>query len=41
MYELMQQTGYTEEVENAIFDYENCVSDEDFARWREKYAHFL
>lgn len=41
MYEMMQQLGDTEEVENAIFEYEDCVSEEDYARWREKYAHFL
>lgn len=41
MYELMQQLGLSEEIENAIFDYEDCVSDEDYARWREKYGHFL
>ena len=28
MYELMQQLGDTQEVENAIFEYEDCVSEE-------------
>ncbi|MBQ1833142.1 MAG: hypothetical protein II114_05130 [Treponema sp.] len=41
MYEHMQQTGLTEDVENAIFDYEDCVTDEDYAEWLKKYSYFV
>ena len=40
MYELMSQTGFTEDVEAAIFEYEDCVSDEDYAAWLEKYSYY-
>ncbi len=40
MYELMSQTGGTEDVEKAIFDFEDCVSDEDYAEWLKKYEFF-
>ncbi len=40
MYEHMQQTGLSEDVENAIFEYEDCVSEEDYAVWFKKYSYF-
>ena len=40
MYELMSQTGGTEDIENAIFEFENCVSEEDFKEWLDKYSYF-
>jgi hypothetical protein len=40
MYEIMQQTGGTEDVESAIFEYEDCVSEEDYANWLKKYSFF-
>ena len=40
MYEVMQQIGGTEDVENAIFDYEDCVTDEDYANWVKKYEYY-
>ncbi len=41
MYELMQQTGGTEDIENAIFDFENCVTEEDYGEWLKKYSYFV
>ena len=40
MYELMQREGYTEDVENAIFEYEDCVTEEQYAQWLEKYSYY-
>lgn len=40
MYELMRQDCDTAELENAIFEYEDCVSEEDFAAWLEKYSFY-
>jgi len=40
MYELMQQTGGTEDVERAIFDFEDCSCEEDYASWLKKYEFF-
>ncbi len=40
MYELMSQMGGTEDVEQAIFDYEDCNTDEDYAAWLEKYSYY-
>ena len=40
MYELMQQTGGTEDVEHAIFDFEDCASEDDYAAWLKKYEFF-
>ena len=41
MYEIMQQSGDCQDLENAIFEYEDCVTPEDYAAWKEKYAFFL
>ena len=40
MYELMQQTGGTDDIENAIFDFENCVTEADYEEWLKKYSFF-
>ena len=40
MYEMMQQAFDTQEIESAIFEYEDCGSDEDYAAWLEKYSYF-
>ena len=40
MYELMSQIGGTEDIEEAIFAYEDCVSDEDYQAWLGKYAYY-
>ena len=40
MYELMSQMGGTEDVEQAIFEYEDCCTDEDYAAWLEKYSYY-
>ena len=40
MYELMSQTGGTADVERAIFEFEDCVSEEDYAAWLKKYDFF-
>ena len=41
MYEYMQQTIDTKDVETAIFEYEDCVSNEDYSAWYKKYSYFL
>ncbi|HBB42054.1 MAG TPA: hypothetical protein DCZ74_00895 [Treponema sp.] len=41
MYEIMQQTGGTDDVENAIFEFEDCVSEDDYGAWLEKYSYFV
>ncbi|MBQ5400381.1 MAG: hypothetical protein IIU15_04075 [Treponema sp.] len=41
MYEIMQQSGDCQDLENAIFEYEDCVTPEDYAAWKEKYSFFL
>ncbi len=40
MYELMSQTGGTDDIENAIFDFENCVTEADYEEWLKKYSYF-
>lgn len=40
MYELMAQGGDTEDIENAIFEYEDCVSEDDYTKWLEKYSYY-
>ncbi len=39
-YEIMQQGGDTQDVENAIFEYEDCVTEEDYAAWCKKYSFY-
>ena len=41
MYEIMQQTGGTDDVENAIFEFEDCVNEVDYGAWLEKYSYFV
>ena len=41
MYEMMHEYGETQDLENAIFEYEDCVTEEDFNKWKEKYSYFL
>ncbi len=41
MYEMMQQGFDTQDVESAIFEYEDCVSDEDYEAWYKKYSYFV
>jgi hypothetical protein len=36
----MQQTGGTEDVEKAIFDFEDCISEEDYENWLKQYDFF-
>ena len=40
MYELMNHTGFSEDVEQAIFAYEDCVTDDDYKAWYEKYSYY-
>lgn len=40
MYEIMSQMGGTEDIENAIFEYEDCVSDDDYKNWLNKYSYY-
>jgi len=40
MYELMSHTGFSEDVEQAIFSYEDCVTEEDYKAWYEKYSYY-
>lgn len=40
MYEYMQEGGVTEDIENAIFAYEDCVSEEEYAAWLKKYDYY-
>ena len=40
MYEFMQESGGTEDIENAIFDFENCVTDADYEQWLNTYSYF-
>lgn len=41
MYEFMQNAIDTQEVENAIFEYEDCVTEEDYKNWVQKYSFFM
>lgn len=41
MYEFMQNAIDTQEVENAIFEYEDCVTEEDYKNWVRKYSFFM
>ncbi len=40
MYEIMSQTGGTEDIEQAIFEYEDCATDDDYASWLKKYSYY-
>lgn len=40
MYEFMKETGDTQDIEAAIFDYEDCTTDEDYENWLQQYSYF-
>ncbi len=41
MFEFMNQAIDTQEIENAIFEYEDCATDDDYKAWVEKYSYFM
>ncbi len=40
MYEFMQESGATEDIEKAIFEYEDCVSEDEYSSWLKKYEYY-
>jgi hypothetical protein len=40
MYEIMSQSDSTEDIEKAIFAFEDCETDADYDSWLEKYNYY-